>query len=418
MIHRKERAIVGWSFMYFFFLLSAYFVLRPLRDEMGIMNGAANMHWLFTGTFATMLLIVPVFGYLLQKKPLKSVVIGTYPFFISNIIIFYLLFQSHGPSKTLAAAFFIWLSVFNLFVVSLFWSFMSDIYTSQESKRLFGIIAVGGSLGALTGPVISSYLALNGIENLLLMAAALLVFALVTLNKIILLKRKNTSMAMPELFSKEKSFKEGILSAVKKTFSSKYLMGIVLFIVLYTSISTFLYFEQAHILENNIAKSTDRIVYFSNIDFCTNALAIFGQFLFTSRIIKRFGLAITLASIPLLIGLGFIILSGSQTMQIIAIVMVIHRAGNFSLLRPGREILFTVTGKTEKYQAKNFIDTAIYRGSDTLAGWFFAMLLSFGFGLSIIALIAVPLALIWSLTGYSLGKRHMLTERVIQKNRR
>jgi len=180
--------------------------------------------------------------------------------------------------------------------------------------------------------------------------------------------------------------------------------------ILYTSVSTFLYFEQATIVEQTIHKSSERIAYFSKVDLVTNILAIIGQFFLTSKIIKQFGLSITLGLIPLLIVLGFIILSTKTILPVIAVLLIIHRAGNYTLLRPGREILYTVRSREEKYKAKNFIDTAIYRGGDALSGWVFAGLISMGLGLSIIALIAVPIGLIWGYTGFQLGKKQVLNQ--------
>lgn len=398
----NEAKMVIYSCAYFFCLLCSYFILRPLRDEMGIVNGAVNMQWLFTGTFVAMLCIVPLFGLLVSKNSLKKVLVYAYSFFIANILLFYILFESFGVSRALAIAFFIWLSVFNLFVVSLFWSFMADVFSSKSSKQFFGIIASGGSLGAIIGPVIAKHLSsMDSFGFLLLTAAFFLLMALICIFNILRLssRKKHFSKSRKNPKIKIKDLFEGAQKIIK----SPYLLGIVAFVLFYTSISTVLYFEQAHIIERTLTDSKERIGYFSTIDLTVNTLAIFGQFFLTAQIIKKFGLSMVLASIPIIVGFGLILLGLHSSLGIVAIVLVIHRSGNFMLLRPGREILFTVTTSEEKYKAKNFIDTAIYRGGDALVGWIFTGFLALGWGLGPIAFMAIPISFLWGFTGYRLG---------------
>lgn len=410
----RQIKLVVCSFVYFFCLLCSYFILRPLRDEMGIINGAVNMQWLFTGTFVAMLFIVPVFGWLMAKASIKRVLIFSYAFFIANIFLFYFLFENVGITKPVAIAFFIWLSVFNLFVVSLFWSFMADVFTGKTSKRFFGIIASGGSLGALTGPLIANYLAQQFTVNVLLLAAVSFLFLALCCIYIILSlsdKKYTNNTEINRSISTKQLFK-GIQNIAK----SRYLQSIVIFILLYTTISTILYFEQAHVVENTLVQQNQRLAYFSKIDFSVNAIAIIGQLLLTGRIIQKFGLAKVLASVPFLMGLGLFFLGTNSSLWVIAVLMVVHRAGNFMLLRPSREILFTVTSLEEKYKSKNFIDTAIYRGGDALVGWLFAGLVAIGWGLGAIAFLAIPLSFIWSFVGYSLGKQQYKKENALTLN--
>lgn len=418
-IKSSELKIVFWSFVYFFTLLASYFILRPLRDEMGIANGASNMQWLFSGTFVVMLIIVPVFGYVTSKFKISSVLTFSYVFFIINISLFYYLFKVNLLVNTLPIVFFIWLSVFNLFAISLFWSFMVDIFTSNQSKRLFGVISAGGSLGAISGPLISTSLSSKiGIGNMFLVAIILLFFSLIALKMVIRIQ-KNIKVNHKSTFN---SFKNTLLTratlfnAIKLVIASKYLKALVLFILLYTATSTFLYFEQANIIERNIESSSERVQYFSTVDLITNTLAIFGQLFLTSKIIKQFGLSLSLSLIPLLIAIGFIILSTYTTLSIIAILLIVHRAGNYILLHPGREILYTVCNREEKYKAKNFIDTAVYRGGDAISGWVFAGLISIGYGLSFIAIIAVPIIILWGYIGFRLGKKQVNYQEEIQLN--
>nr|WP_321237427.1 MFS transporter [uncultured Psychroserpens sp.] len=418
MVEPNERIAVLWSFMYFFCLLSGYFILRPIRDEMGIINGANKIQWLFTGTFLVMLLLIPLFGFLTRKFTIRKVLVISYWFFIINIIVFYICFVLIGKTQFLAICFFIWLSVFNLFVVSLFWSFMSDIYSSKTSKKVFGFIAAGGSFGALFGPMLSSFLVVNtSIENLLIIALLFLLMALFSVKKIIKIKG-NTSKKNSNRFDKQLVLKQNFWKQIQEASKSRYIISIVVFILLYTAVSTILYFEQAHILEQTIKESNERVLYFSRVDLATNSIAITLQFLFTGRIIRKYKLAFTLAIVPLCIGLGFLIISVNTSLIVIAALIIMHRAGNFSLLKPSREILYTVCTKEEKYRIKNIIDTVIYRGGDALTGWIFMLFVSFGFGLSIIALLAIPVALLWSFTGYKLGVKQLLKEKELSlKNR-
>ena len=410
----KHLKIVICSFFHFFCLLCSYFILRPLRDEMGIVNGAVNMQWLFTGTFVAMLCIVPIFALLMARNSIKRVLIISCSFFIATIFVFYFLINTEGITKPIAIAFFIWLSVFNLFVVSLFWSFMADLFSGPTSKRFFGIITSGGSLGALTGPLIANYLSKQSSMDVLLLTAALfLVLALCFIS--IILSLSNNTYDTKASTGKALDLKS-LFAGVQNIGKSKYLMSIVAFMLLYTSISTVLYFEQAHIVEDTLKEPSQRIDYFSSIDFTVNAIAIFGQLLLTASVIKRFGLAKVLASVPFLMGLGLIFLGTNSSLWVIAALMVLHRAGNFMLLRPSREILYTVTSMEEKYKAKNFIDTAIYRGGDTLVGWLFAGLVAIGWGLGAIAFLAIPLSFLWSFVGHSLGKQQYEKEKVLTLN--
>lgn len=418
-VQEHEVWAIVWAFCYFFCLLGAYYILRPLRDEMGIMGGVENLQWMFTGTFVTMLAVVPVFGYVTRRYGRRKFLPYVYLFFVGNILVFFILFSIGFSTPVMARIFFIWLSVFNLFVVSVFWSFMADIFSNEQSKRLFGIIAAGGSAGAITGPSITAVLAKPlGTVNLLLVSAGFLLLATFFIRKLLVWSgrpRTSNQSGMNEQRS-EMPLGGSILAGVQAVFRSRFLMGISAFVILYTMVSTFLYFEQANIVEDTMEKAATRTTYFAGVDLITNILAISSQLFLTSRLIRRFELAIVLACIPALVMLGFVGLSLMTVLPVLVVVRVIHRAGHFSLLRPGREMLFTVTSREERYKAKNFIDTAVYRGGDALTGWAFAGLQSLGLGLSAIAFIAVPVAGLWMITGFTLGKKqHRLKEKMEEK---
>ena len=390
---------VFWSFAYFYCLLSSYYVIRPLRDEMGITGGVDNLQWLFTATFLVMLAIVPLFGAVSARYPRQRLLPGVYLFFIGNLLLFYLLFRLADGSSWSARIFFIWVSVFNLFVVSVFWSFMADLFSNAQGKRLFGLIAAGGSLGAITGPALTAGLATSlGNANLLLVSAGLLSAALIC---ILQLLRYGHAHAAP---GSEASLGGSVWSGVKKTFDSRYLLGIALFVWLYTTLSTFLYFEQAHIVKAVFADSAERTRVFALIDLAVNGLTILFQVLVTGHVMRRLGVATALASIPALLACGFMVLAVTPLLPVLILTQIVRRAGNYALTKPAREVLFTVVDRESKYKAKNFIDTLVYRGGDALSGWLFAALKGLGLGLSGIAWIAVPLALSWMMIGILLGK--------------
>jgi AAA family ATP:ADP antiporter len=413
-VEPEELKALIWSFTYFFALLCSYYILRPLRDEMGITGGVKNLQWLFTGTFLAMLVVVPLFGWIASRYPRKRFLPYVYYFFIANIVLFFVLFQSNITYAYVARAFYIWVSVFNLFVVSVFWSFMADIFRSAQAKRIFGFIAAGGTAGALAGPALTAILAVPlGPTNLLLISAGLLGWAVFCVKRLIAWQEslflKQPAMA-PSAGDddtnkvQDQAMGGGILAAFHLVFKSPYLIGICLLMLLYATLATFLYFQQAHIIRDHFADSADRTTVFAVMDFSVNALTIIVQLFLTGRIVKHLGLGWTLALIPLVLGIGFLIVGFVPVLGTIIIVQIIRRAGNYAIMRPAREMLYVVLSKEEKYKAKNFIDTAIYRGGDVVSAWAFAGLQALGFTLSAIAFVAVPLCCLWAWIAFKLGK--------------
>lgn len=390
-----ERLAVLWSFAYFFFLLASYTMLRPVRDEMGILGGVENLQWVFTGTFIAMVCAVPVFGWASARFPRHKLLPFVYLFFILNLILFYALFKSDVATVYVARAFFIWVSVFNLFVVSVFWSFMADLFANEQARRLFGFIAAGGSAGAFAGPALTAVLAAPlGAINLLLLSAVLLSATLLCIQR---LSRWTANIARP--------IGGGVWEGVTTVLRSPYLLGICAYIVLYTTLSTFLYFEQAYIVKDAIADSDERTRLFAIIDSGVSILALGIQMFLTGRIISRFGVAATLALAPAIAAAGFFALGLIPALATLIAFQILHRAANHAIAKPAREILFTVVSQLEKYKSKNFIDTVVYRGGDAVSGWLFAGLTAIGLSLSAISFVAVPVALLWLFTGTALGRK-------------
>ncbi len=397
-VSEKEWKPVIYSFLYFFCLMSSYFILRPVRDEMGIQAGVENMQWLFTGTFIVMLLVVPIFGYLLKKVRRTVLIPGIYIFFSLNILLFYATFQWLDFLFT-SSVFFIWLSVFNLFVISIFWSFNSDIFNAEQAKRLYGPIAGGGSTGAIIGPVLTSFLVGKiGINSLLLISTLLLILATVFIHLLIKNKQKDNERSLIH------SSDTNIWSGIKMMFKSPMLRQVGMFILFYTTISTFLYFEQAHIISNAYSSSSERTAFFGTRDLLVNTFTLLFQFFLTERIIRRWGVAFCLMLVPLVAAIGFMGLALSQSVILLLIVQVIYRSLSFAVQRPAREVLFTTVSVNERYKSKNFIDTAVYRGGDAISGWLFAGLASVISSLQVVALLTVPIAVGWLLSGRRIGK--------------
>lgn len=408
-LHRGEGPAVFWSFAYFFSLLAGYYVLRPIRDEMGISAGLDKMHWLFTGTFIAMLLVVPLFGWVTSRYQRRQFLPYIYTFFIANILLFYVVFESDLAVTHVAPVFFIWLSVFNLFVVSVFWSFMTDLYADGQAKRLFGLIAAGGTLGAISGPLLTTMLVQQiGVSRMLLISAGLLTLAVVCIHRLIRWHQATGGTDGGHSAGEqavEQPLGGGILDGIRLVFQSSYLMGICALILLYATLSTFLYFQQAQIVRDAFTDSATRTAVFAGMDLAVNTLTLLLQIFVTGRLVKWLGLGMTLALIPLLLSIGFLALAVLPVLAVLVTVQVLRRAGNYAIMRPAREMLYVVVSREEKYKAKNFIDTVIYRGGDAASSWVYAAMRGLGLGLSGIAWIAVPLSLLWAWIALRLGHR-------------
>jgi len=390
------------GFAYFFCLLCSYYMLRPVRDEMGIRGGVGNLQWLFSATFVAMLAAVPLFAAAAARYPRRRLLPVVYLFFIACIGAFWLWLQSGHAMDWAARCFFVWLSVFNLFVVSVFWSFMADLFDDEQATRLFGAIAAGGSAGAILGPALTTALAGRlGTAGMLPLAAGVLFLTLPCIAGLDRWARRRHGEHRRD--APEAAIGGSLAEGVRAIARSRYLLAICAFIWLYTSLSTFLYFEQANIVARAVADSATRTSVFAGIDLATNTLTVGAQLFLTARLVRGLGLGTALALVPALVAVGFVVLAAAPALAVIAGVQVLRRAGNYALARPGREMLFTVVTRMEKYKAKNFIDTVVYRGGDAVAGWAFTGLAAGGLGLRGIAVTAVPVALAWMLAGYWLG---------------
>ena len=396
------RALL-WSFAYFFCLLAGYYVLRPLRDEMGVAGGVRNLQWLFTATFVTMLAAVPLYGAVVARLARRRFIPVVYHFFAANIVLFWLLLTLDVERTIVARAFFVWISVFNLFAVSVFWSFMADLFSAEQGKRLFGFIAAGGTAGALAGPALTVWLAVPlGPANLLIVAVLLLEAA-------IFCARRLESVApdaagQPAARDDARGLGGGWFDGIAMTLRSPYLAGIALWVMLLSIAGTFLYFQQANIVAAASDDPAVRTRMFATIDLAAGVLTVAVQFFATGRLIARFGVGAAAAFLPLVFAAGFAALAATPMLAVVIAFQALQRTANFAISNPAREVLFTVLAREEKYKAKNVIDLVVFRGSDALGGWLFAALRALGMELRSISLAAIPLAAAWLVLALALGR--------------
>ena len=389
-----------WSFAYFFCLLAAYYVLRPLRDEMGVAGGVRNLHWLFTATFVVMLAAVPIFGAVVARLPRRLFIPLVYHFFVLNIAIFWALLATEVSKIEVARVFFVWISVFNLFAVSVFWSFMADIFAAEQGKRLFGFIAAGGSAGALAGPVLTVWLAGPlGPVNLLIVAAVLLEAAVLCAHRLERAAPRRTDDA-PAQAPIGGNAAAGFVLLLR----SPYLAGIGLWVLLLSLCGTVLYFQQANIVAAASDDPAVRTRIFASIDLAAGILTLLIQTVATGRLMERFGVGAAAAFLPLVFAVGFAALSVSPMLSLVIGFQALQRTANFAISNPAREVFFTVVDREEKYKAKYLIDGVVFRGGDALFGWVFNLLRSAGAELAALSAATVPVALGWLALALTLGK--------------
>ena len=405
-VRPAELRALGWSWLYIFSVLSAYYILRPIRDEMGVAGGVENLQWLFTGTLFGMILVNPPFAALVIKLPRVRFISIAYRFFIANLLIFVVLLKIGSAEQDIwiGRVFFIWTSVFNLFVVSVFWALMVDVFSSEQSKRLFGFISAGATLGAIVGSSITASLASHVPATYLMVGSAVLlevaVFSVRQLSRL-----SDVLHRRPTVGAEETPIGGSVLSGFTHAFKSPYLVNVSVYILLYAITSTFLYFQQADIARQAFADRGARTAFFARIDLWVNILTLAAQLFVTGRVLGVFGVAFTLATLPALSVLGFSALAVTPTLVILVIYQVLRRAGNFAFARPSREVLFTVVPREDKYKAKSFIDTVVYRTGDQVGAWSYAALSFIGLGMIGIAITAVPISIAWLVNGLWLGRK-------------
>mgnify|MGYP001558311492 FL=1 len=398
-----EAVPVGWAFLYFFCLLCGYYILRPVRDEMVIEGGVQHLPWMMTATFVTLLVVTPLFGWLSARVPRYRLLLTVYTFFGFNLALFFVAMMGHLSPEWTARAFFVWLSVFNLFVVSVFWSVMADIFTPAQGGRLFGVIAAGGSIGAMVGPLLTTGLTyLIPVPMLLLISAGFLIACGFCLHR---LDRWAVALPSRQLTGQGEPLGGSIWAGIRSTLSSPYLLGISLYLFFLTTTATFLYLEQMRLVSEQIPSPEGRTRLFALVDLVVNVLTFLMQVAVTSRLIGRFGLVAALVALPIASAVGFGVIGMMPLLVVFVLFTIVRRVGEYALAKPAREILFTVVSREEKYKAKNFIDTAISRGGDAATGWIVSGVKALGATSGQMIWVLVPLSLCWSCIGWLLARQ-------------
>jgi AAA family ATP:ADP antiporter len=411
-IERGEIAAASLSFLFVFTLMASYYVLRPVRDAMASDWSDAELAWLWTLNFFISGGAVLVYGWVVSRVSLNRLVPSVYLFFAVSFALFYLATQSFADHQLIDKSFYVWVSFFALFHISVFWSFMSDLYNAAQSKRLFGLFGAGASIGAVSGPLIPVFLGTQiGVYNLLLIAALML---LLIIPIIFFLERQLQTAANETVANKMPAntgnpapksaqviggdFFDGFVDLL----CHRFLLGIALFLLLYTLMSSFVYFELKNVM-TEYDRAT-RAQYWGMMDLAVNSLSILTAVFVTNRLATRCGLAITLALVPLLLVFGWLAVAIAPGLLLLIGLQIVRRAGNYAITRPGREMLFTSVTPSTRFKTKPVIDIVVYRGGDVLAGWTYTGLAQgIGLGLGAIAVVAAVLALTWTLVAVFLG---------------
>src|SRR5580698_3464109 len=402
-----EVPALAWSWLYIFSLLSSYYIMRPIRDQMGVAGGVNNLQWLFTGTLIGMLLLNLPFSWLVQTFPREKFIAISYRFFAANILLFALALYLATPEQTIwvGRIFFIWTSIFNLFVVSIFWQMIVDVFTSEQGKRLFGFIAAGATLGAIAG----SAFTVSTVEHMA--PAYLMIGAALMLEVAVFCVRRLSGLsdalsARPQADQAEEPIGGTLLAGIRDALSSSYLLNVSLFLLLYAVTTTFLYFQQAAVVSQSFQSRAAQTAFFASVDLGVNLLTLAVQLFLTGRILKRFGVGTTLSLLPVFSVLGFAAVALVPTLASVVGFQLFRRAGNFAIARPTREVLFTVLPREDRYKAKSFIDTVVYRLGDQIGAWSFALLSSFfSLGLTQVSIVATAISGAWLANSWWLGRR-------------
>lgn len=404
-----ELKLLALSVGFIFVLFSSYAILRPMRDALGLEGGEDGLKWLFLATFIVCVFSSLLLMWLSGKIKRRFYADCVFIFFALNLLAFYVsmnLFEPHTQGFIwLARVFYVWISVFNLFAFSSAWSLLADVFSKEASSRLFGIIAAGASLGSIAGAGSVSFLVANlGVANLVFLSITLLTIGILLKNAILRELRHFENIEQLERFDKAIGSKNPF-AGFKLIIASKTLLALCAFILLLTSVSTFLYMEQARIVRELFPTREARIAAFANIDLIVQLSSLFIQIFLTAKIARFFGITALLSALGFIIALGFIVLSFTHPAFLpLAIVMSIRRVGEYALVKPGREMLFVPLSADSKYKVKNFLDTVIYRGGDALSAQIESALA--GIGILCVLLVGAAISFVWGLLGVFLGKNY------------
>ncbi|WP_458368623.1 NTP/NDP exchange transporter [Pseudomonas mandelii] len=387
-----ERTALMLGFAFHFCVLASYYLVRPLRDALGLEGGADKLQWLFTATFVVMVLMVPVFGALASRLRATRFVPLIYRVIAASMLVFGVLIANHIAPVAVGRVFFVWISSYNLFIVSIFWSVLVDRFSSEQGRRLFGFIAAGGTLGTFIGPLLAATMATRLGPVALTVAAALLLEVAVRCYRALLSRTQSQSGSR---LIEDRRMGGSMLAGITLITRSPYLLGLVLFMLLHTSAATLLYFEQGRIVAGSYADLASRTQFFAVVDLIVSALTLIFQLLLTAPLIRLVGVGGALVALPLATIVAFSAMALAPVPATVALAQGLRRAVEFAIVRPAREVLWTVVSREEKYKAKNVIETLVYRGGDAASGWLSVGLTALGAGFGLVALVIVPFAGLW-----------------------
>ena len=404
-VEPDEIKAVVISFVYFFFLMASYFILRPLRDTMGTIYGVDHLQELFTGTFIVSFIVAPVYAGFASRIKLATFLPWVYGVISLSMVGFYFAFAANENSRMLAAAFYVWLSTFNLLTISVFWSMMADIFSSARAKRLFGFIAAGGTVGTIAAPAFTVFFVKEvGTNTLLLISAAGFLITALLVRVLEGEKKKFAADDTERNSGMNKSLGGNPFDGFVLLFKSRYLLMIALFLLLMTWISTVMYFQLGDRISHEFASKAARTQAYATIDLATNSIAVLIQLFGTGRIIKRFGVTTGLLINPVVMVLAFLAIAFSPVLMVLGTIQVVRRFAEYAVAKPSRDMLFTVVDQQAKYKAKNVIDTVVYRFGDVTSAWISSVILPFG--VAGLAVFGVVISVFWFPIAYLLGKRY------------
>ena len=410
-VERRELPLVIVAFFLFFCVLGGYFAVRPVRETVGTILGRDRVANLYVATWIASLAIVPIYGAIVAKVRRSVFLPLIYGFVAVALAIVGGVLQNQPKSVAFGQFFYVFISVLSLFLVSVFWSFLVELFDSGQAKRLFPVIAAGGTAGALVGPLFTD-LAARSIGNggILFVGAAL--FTLAVVLQAILIRLWKSAPALhcergeAHYQSRDRALGGNPLAGITLVLRSPYLLGIAAYVALLATANTFLYFEQLRLVSTTFADTQTRTSVFARIDWIVQSITILAQLFITGRIASRLGLVVLLTIIPVAVFFGFVALSVWNTFMLLAVVIVVRRSGEYAFVRPGREMLWTPMSKETKYKAKNFVDVPVYRGADAAVAQLQRAIEGAGFGVQTVALLGALAAAIWAVNGWWLGRRY------------
>lgn len=403
-----EMKAVILSMLYFFFLFGSYSVIKPVRDAMGTVYGMERIQELFTGTFIASFLFAPLYSGLASRIKLSTFLPWVYGFVAVSILVFYALFQmGEAHDRWVAAAFYIWVSTFNMLIISVFWTFMADIFSRTQAKRLFGFVAAGGTIGGIVGPAIATFLVkIVGNENLMLISAGGFIVTALSVS-MLAREKQNLVAATPDAQHTTLNHRLGggnPFAGFVLLLRSPYLLLVALFLLLMTWISTIVYIQLGDLITKAFDSREARTQAYATIDLVVNSAAVLIQLFGTGRIIARFGVKLGLLLNPVVMVVAFLAIVFSPVLAVLGGIQIIRRVAEYAVAKPTREMLFTVVDQESKYKAKNVIDTVVYRFGDVSSAWISSVILPFG--VAGLAIFGVVVSAAWFRIAYILGKRY------------